>query len=125
MVLPLLLAGVTSAGRAAGSWESTGNVITSSAVGLGVGVGALLGFMYAVMQRPECGYTGGFNLLVKADAKRRARDRAAPSPRAGARSPTSFRIDDRPHAPECPLLGLSPCESIHAFCSESSSARSL
>ena len=56
VVLPLVLAGVTSVGRGAGKWESTGDVIVSSVAGLGVG--ALLGLTYAVMQRPECGYTG-------------------------------------------------------------------
>ncbi len=54
--MPLVLAAVTSIGRSAGHWEGTGNVVASSAAGLGVGV--LLGLTYAMMQRPECGYTG-------------------------------------------------------------------
>ena|SRR6266568_3797903 len=56
VALPLVLAGVTSVGRSAGNWENTGTVIGSSVAGLGIG--ALMGLTYALLQRPECGYTG-------------------------------------------------------------------
>ena len=56
VALPLVLAGITAAGRAAGNWEDTGSVLLSS--GVGIVVGALTGVVYATMARPECGYTG-------------------------------------------------------------------
>lgn len=56
VAFPLVFAGLTSAGRAAGNWESTGTVVLSS--GAGLVTGALTGLTYALMQRPECGYTG-------------------------------------------------------------------
>jgi len=56
VVVPVLLAGVTAVGRSAGNWESPGTVVLSSVAGLAVG--AVTGLTYAVMQRPECGYTG-------------------------------------------------------------------
>ena len=56
VAFPLVFAGVTSVGRAAGNWETTGTVVLSS--GIGLVTGALTGLTYALMQRPECGYTG-------------------------------------------------------------------
>ena len=56
VALPLVLAGITAAGRAAGNWEDTGSVLLSSGVGLVFG--ALTGVLYATMARPECGYSG-------------------------------------------------------------------
>lgn len=56
VAFPLVFAGVTSIGRAAGNWETGGSVLVSSGVGLVTG--ALTGFTYAMLQRPECGYTG-------------------------------------------------------------------
>ena len=56
VALPLVLAVITSVGRGAGNWESADQVILSSLVGLGFG--ALTGLTYAMMARPECGYTG-------------------------------------------------------------------
>ncbi len=54
--IPLVLAVVTSAGRAAGNWETGGTVVISSAAGLVTG--ALTGLSYAMLQRPGCGYSG-------------------------------------------------------------------
>jgi hypothetical protein len=56
VAFPLVFAGVTSAGRAAGNWETGGTVVVSSAAGLVTG--ALTGLTYGLLQRPECGYTG-------------------------------------------------------------------
>lgn len=56
VAFPLVFAGVTAVGRSAGNWESTGTVVASSLAGLGTGV--LTGAAYALLQRPECGYTG-------------------------------------------------------------------
>jgi hypothetical protein len=56
VALPLVLAVVTAAGRIAGNWEDADSVILSSGVGLVIGV--LTGVTYAMMARPECGYTG-------------------------------------------------------------------
>jgi hypothetical protein len=56
VALPLVLAVITGAGRSAGNWESSDQVLLSSLVGLGFG--ALTGAVYATMARPECGYTG-------------------------------------------------------------------
>jgi hypothetical protein len=56
VALPLVLAVVTAAGRIAGNWEDADSVILSSGVGLVVG--AITGLTYAMMARPECGYTG-------------------------------------------------------------------
>ena len=56
VALQLVLAGVTAVGRTAGNWETGGTVVVSSAAGLVTG--ALTGLTYALMQRPECGYTG-------------------------------------------------------------------
>jgi hypothetical protein len=56
VVLPVLLAAVTDVGRAAGNWESGGQVAVSSLTGLAFG--ALTGFAFASLARPECGYSG-------------------------------------------------------------------
>jgi hypothetical protein len=56
IAFPLVFAGVTSVGRAAGNWEEGGTVVLSSVTGLVLG--GLTGMTYALMQRPECGYTG-------------------------------------------------------------------
>lgn len=55
--VPLVLAVLTAVGRTSGNWESAGQVWTSAGVGLGAGVG--MGVLYAMAQRPECGYSGG------------------------------------------------------------------
>ncbi len=54
--VPFVLSVLTAVGRTAGDWESGGQVWGTAGVGLGVGLG--LGVLYAMMQRPECGYTG-------------------------------------------------------------------
>lgn len=56
VAFPLVFAGVTAIGRTSGNWEGGGTVVASSLAGLGTGV--LTGLGYALMQRPECGYTG-------------------------------------------------------------------
>jgi PAP2 superfamily len=56
VILPLILAGVTDVGRSAGNWETTNQILVGSGVGLVVGFAT--GAMYALLQRPECGYTG-------------------------------------------------------------------
>jgi hypothetical protein len=56
VVLPVILAAVTAIGRGAGNWEDTGSILLSSGVGLAFG--AVTGLTYALMARPECGYTG-------------------------------------------------------------------
>jgi hypothetical protein len=55
--VPLVLSVLTAVGRSAGNWESAGQVWTSAGVGVGVGLG--MGVLYALAQRPECGYSGG------------------------------------------------------------------
>jgi hypothetical protein len=55
--VPLILAVLTAVGRSTGNWESAGQVWGSAAVGAGVGLG--MGAIYAIAQRPECGYSGG------------------------------------------------------------------
>ncbi len=54
--LPLVLAGVTAIGRGAGDWETTGQILAGG--GAGLVSGFLMGTMYALMQEPECGYSG-------------------------------------------------------------------
>jgi len=54
--VPLVLSVITAVGRTAGDWESAGQVWGSAGVGAGVGLG--MGLIYALAQRPECGYTG-------------------------------------------------------------------
>jgi hypothetical protein len=56
VVVPLALALVTSIGRSAGNWEDAGQIIAGGAAGLGFGF--LSGMTYALMQKPECGYSG-------------------------------------------------------------------
>jgi len=56
VAVPLVLAGITVAGRPAGNWESAGSVVGSSFAGLATGL--LTGLGYSLLQRPECGYTG-------------------------------------------------------------------
>jgi hypothetical protein len=53
---PLVLAGVTDVGRGAGNWETGGQILIGSVAG--VALGFLSGMTYALMARPECGYTG-------------------------------------------------------------------
>lgn len=55
--VPLALSVITAVGRTAGNWESGAQVWTSAGVGVGVGFG--MGILYALAQRPECGYSGG------------------------------------------------------------------
>jgi hypothetical protein len=59
VVLPLVAAGLTMVGRAAGSpaYESGGQALVGA--GVGIGVGFLLGGTYALLQSPECGYGSG------------------------------------------------------------------
>ncbi|HEY3816647.1 MAG TPA: hypothetical protein VGL81_05725 [Polyangiaceae bacterium] len=54
--VPAVLAGVTDVGRGAGNFESGGQIVAGSVAG--VGFGFLVGMTYALMARPECGYTG-------------------------------------------------------------------
>jgi len=54
--IPGVLAILTTAGRGAGNWETAGQAWGSAGIGLLTGVG--LGALYAVAQRPECGYSG-------------------------------------------------------------------
>jgi hypothetical protein len=56
VAVPLILAGITAAGRIGGDWESTAQVLEGG--GAGLVLGFLTGMTYALMQRPECGYTG-------------------------------------------------------------------
>jgi len=55
--VPLVLAVLTAVGRTSGNWETGAQVWTSAGVGVGTGVG--MGVLYAIAQRPECGYSGG------------------------------------------------------------------
>jgi len=54
---PLILSVLTAVGRGSGNWETGGQVWGSAGLGLGAGLG--MGVMYALLQRPECGYSGG------------------------------------------------------------------
>jgi hypothetical protein len=54
--VPAALGVITTVGRTAGNWESGGQAWGSAGIGLAVGLG--LGALYAVAQRPECGYGG-------------------------------------------------------------------
>jgi hypothetical protein len=56
LVLPAILGGVTVVGRGAGNWETGGQIAAGALTGLAIGF--LSGTTYALMQRPECGYTG-------------------------------------------------------------------
>jgi hypothetical protein len=57
VVVPFALALVTAIGRGAGDWEDGGQIIAGG--GMGLVFGFLSGMTYSLMQRPECGYTGG------------------------------------------------------------------
>jgi hypothetical protein len=54
--VPLVLSVITAVGRTAGNWESGGHVWGSAGIGFATGIGT--GLLYALLQRPECGYTG-------------------------------------------------------------------
>jgi hypothetical protein len=54
--VPFALSTVTAVGRGVGNWEGTGQIFASAGTGLGLGL--LVGFAYATLQPPECGYTG-------------------------------------------------------------------
>jgi hypothetical protein len=56
LAIPLVTSVLTAISRSAGDWE-TGTQIFAGA-GAGLLSGALTGTVYALMQRPECGYTG-------------------------------------------------------------------
>jgi hypothetical protein len=56
VIVPLVLAPITIIGRTDGNWETGGQAWGSGTIGLGVGLAT--GFLYASLQRPECGYTG-------------------------------------------------------------------
>jgi hypothetical protein len=57
VVAPLILSVITAVGRGSGNWETGGQVWGSAGLGLGAGLG--MGVVYALLQRPECGYSGG------------------------------------------------------------------
>jgi hypothetical protein len=54
--LPLILGGITFVGRHRGGFENGGQLVAGGTLGLATGF--LLGTTYALMQRPECGYSG-------------------------------------------------------------------
>jgi hypothetical protein len=54
--VPLILGTLTAIGRTSGNWETGAQVWSSAGIGLVSGFG--LGVLYALLQRPECGYTG-------------------------------------------------------------------
>ena len=56
MATPLVLAVITGVGRGVGNFETGAQIVAGGAAGLGLGF--LSGMTYALMQRPECGYTG-------------------------------------------------------------------
>jgi hypothetical protein len=56
VVLPAILGTVTVVGRGAGNWETGAQIATGGLTGLGFGF--LVGTTYALMARPECGYSG-------------------------------------------------------------------
>jgi hypothetical protein len=55
--VPLVASVITYVGRGVGNWEKPSQNFAGAALGLTSGF--LLGTMYALMQRPECGYSGG------------------------------------------------------------------
>jgi hypothetical protein len=57
VVAPLILSVLTAVGRGSGNWETGSQVWGSAGLGLGAGLG--MGVLYAALQRPECGYSGG------------------------------------------------------------------
>lgn len=56
VAVPLILGTITTVGRTAGHLERGGQAWGSAGLGLVSGLG--MGVLYALMQRPECGYTG-------------------------------------------------------------------
>ena len=54
--VPLVTSVITYVGRGVGNWEKPSQNFIGGIAGLGTGF--LLGMTYAMMQRPECGYTG-------------------------------------------------------------------
>lgn len=54
--VPLVLSMITAVGRTSGNWESGGQVWGTAGIGFGAGLG--MGLLYALAQRPECGYSG-------------------------------------------------------------------
>lgn len=56
VAVPLLAATFNAIGRGAGDFETTGQILAGG--GAGLLTGFLTGTTYALMQRPECGYTG-------------------------------------------------------------------
>ncbi|HKO53525.1 MAG TPA: hypothetical protein VJV79_37710 [Polyangiaceae bacterium] len=56
VAVPLVLSVLTAVGRGSGNWETGGQAWGSAGLGLGAGLG--MGVLYALLQRPECGYSG-------------------------------------------------------------------
>jgi hypothetical protein len=56
IAVPLILGGITIIGRSSGNYETGGQL--AAGAGLGLATGFILGAMYSVMARPECGYSG-------------------------------------------------------------------
>jgi hypothetical protein len=54
--VPLVLGSFTTVGRYAGEYETGGQVLTGT--GIGMATGLLMGLTYATLQRPSCGYGG-------------------------------------------------------------------
>ncbi len=54
--VPAALGVITTVGRSAGNWETGGQAWGSAGIGMLIGLG--MGALYAVGQRPECGYGG-------------------------------------------------------------------
>ncbi len=56
LAIPLVTATLTDVARGQGHYESTGKILVGTGVGLASGF--LMGTLYSLMQRPECGYSG-------------------------------------------------------------------
>lgn len=56
VAVPLLSAGLTAIARGQSNYETTGQILAGG--GAGLVTGFLMGTAYALMQRPECGYSG-------------------------------------------------------------------
>lgn len=54
--VPLVLGVITAVGRGVGNYESAGQILAGG--GAGLVSGFLTGMTYALMSRPECGYSG-------------------------------------------------------------------
>lgn len=54
--VPAVLGVITTVGRSAGNWETSGQAWGSAGIGLALGLG--MGALYGAAQRPECGYGG-------------------------------------------------------------------